>query len=345
MGRVLRRALLAGAVVLTGATVGSAPASGQEPTRERECRCVDARGEPVERCVCVNVPSVDRLFAVAPFVRRSFVGVTIDYGQGPEADARGAEIREVQDDGPADRAGLRPGDLVVRVDGHSLFDPLDGPAEARLDEATSLPVQRFVRRVGQLEPGEPVEIEFLRDGETRTVEVVPDPAPGPLEAVSGLRFFGDEALPESPFRIRPHDEGAGLFRFEAPRLDSLTRFDTEPFVARFRFDPCMEPQGEGERMRVRILGRDDCVDGVEFVDLNPELGEYFGTAEGVLVARVADGSTLGLRAGDVLLAVDGREVRSAEHALRVLGSYDPDEELRLRVVRKGAETEVLGRRR
>ncbi|MBT8404979.1 MAG: PDZ domain-containing protein, partial [Gemmatimonadetes bacterium] len=112
----------------------------------------------------------------------------------------------------------------------------------------------------------------------------------------------------------------------------------------FRGDACMELAGGDGEASVFVFGGGNCIEGVEFVELNPELGEYFGTDEGILVARVAESSALGLRAGDVLMAVDGREVRSTDHARRILSSYEPDEEIRLRIMRQGAETEVLARR-
>jgi membrane-associated protease RseP (regulator of RpoE activity) len=113
-------------------------------------------------------------------------------------------------------------------------------------------------------------------------------------------------------------------------------------------DPCFaDPAESGAGGAVSILrGSENCVDGVEFVELNPELAEYFDApADGVLVTEVAEAATLGLRAGDVLLAIGGREVRGATHARRILSSYELDEEVRLRVVRQGREMEVLGRRR
>jgi S1-C subfamily serine protease len=88
------------------------------------------------------------------------------------------------------------------------------------------------------------------------------------------------------------------------------------------------------------------VDGVELLELNPDLAEYFEAPDGgVLVTEVSEDSPLGLRAGDVLVAIDGREVRDPDHVRRILASYETDEEVRLRVIRQGREIEVLGRRR
>ncbi len=351
------------AALIAALAVGAAPAIAQD--READCHCVDRDGNRIEECVCLNTPSANTFTVMAPFVRRSIVGVTIDYTQGAEVDARGAELQDVQDDGPAARAGLRAGDIVVRVDGRSVFDPLEGRAERALSESQSVPVQRFVRMVGGLEPDEPVEVEYIRDGRTATVTLTPESAGG----LPGLTIFGrgGEGLPGMSWRFDPEElrgemgelygqlegfqrDGPGVFRFEGPERSGEVRFfgdslATGAFPRLFQGDPCMNVSTGDGSARVWVLGGTNCVDGVEFVELNPGLGEYFGTDQGVLVANVAEASTLGLRAGDVLQAIDGREVQSPDHARRILASYDADEEIRLRIVRKGAETEVLARRR
>ena len=61
--------------------------------------------------------------------------------------------------------------------------------------------------------------------------------------------------------------------------------------------------------------------------------------------EVDDGSTLELRPGDVILSVGGRAVRTADQALRIIASYSADEEVPMRVRRKGQELDVSGRRR
>src|SRR5262249_45320436 len=64
---------------------------------------------------------------------------------------------------------------------------------------------------------------------------------------------------------------------------------------------------------------------LDLVDLNPDLGEYFGTKTGVLVVKTPSDSTLPLKAGDVILKIDGREPKSVSQAERILRSYDSGE--------------------
>ncbi len=81
-------------------------------------------------------------------IRRAYLGVSTTAASG------GAEVQEATAGGPAARAGLRAGDLIVTVAGERIADP-DDVAAAIQD-----------RR-----PGESVEIEVRRDGELRTLDV------------------------------------------------------------------------------------------------------------------------------------------------------------------------------
>jgi hypothetical protein len=74
--------------------------------------------------------------------------------------------------------------------------------------------------------------------------------------------------------------------------------------------------------------------GIELVELNPELGEYFGAREGVLIVRVPEDSTLNLKGGDVILSIGARKPTSPMQAMRILRSYDPGETVTLDVLRK-----------
>ncbi len=83
---------------------------------------------------------------------------------------------------------------------------------------------------------------------------------------------------------------------------------------------------------------------MELVALNPELGEYFGADSGVLVVRGPnEDDALGLKAGDVILRIGEREVRNPEHAMRILRSYEPEEELTLDIVRRGRSQTLTGK--
>jgi S1-C subfamily serine protease len=70
------------------------------------------------------------------------------------------------------------------------------------------------------------------------------------------------------------------------------------------------------------------------VSLNPDLGEYFGTKEGVLVVKASADSSLPLKSGDVITSIGGRKPASPEHAMRILRSYEKGETVSLEIMRK-----------
>jgi C-terminal processing protease CtpA/Prc len=73
---------------------------------------------------------------------------------------------------------------------------------------------------------------------------------------------------------------------------------------------------------------------LELVALNPELGEYFGTTDGLLVIRAPGESDLQVKGGDVILSVDGRPVGSQAQLMRILRSYEAGEDVKLDVMRQ-----------
>jgi serine protease Do len=96
-------------------------------------------------------------------VRRAYLGIAGDTRPLPPRLAatlgrgRGIEVVQVAEDSPADRAGLRPEDLIVEVDGVSV---------SAVDDLQRLMAGDAI--------GRPVTTRLLRQGRELTVEVVPD---------------------------------------------------------------------------------------------------------------------------------------------------------------------------
>ena len=72
---------------------------------------------------------------------------------------------------------------------------------------------------------------------------------------------------------------------------------------------------------------------LELVELNKDLGRYFGTDSGLLVVSAPKSDELKLQAGDVIQSIDGREPTSVGHAIRILASYQAGEQLELKIMR------------
>jgi membrane-associated protease RseP (regulator of RpoE activity) len=73
---------------------------------------------------------------------------------------------------------------------------------------------------------------------------------------------------------------------------------------------------------------------LELVSLTPDLGEYFGAKDGILVVKASTDSSLPLRSGDVLLSIGGRKPTSPSHAMRIIASYEAGETVAIEVMRK-----------
>lgn len=128
---------------------------------------------------------MDQLVAYGS-VRRGLLGVNIapltaEIAENYELDSTsGALVTAVSTDSAAERAGLQIGDVIVSVND----EPVAGPVELR-------------NAIGLQRPGDRVEVEFIRDGRSRTVEAVL----GELDAAPAL---ADESLSD----IDPVFEGA-----------------------------------------------------------------------------------------------------------------------------------------
>jgi hypothetical protein len=346
----LARALLPAALAIP-LLVASEPVAAQQ---EREaCRCVDADGNEIENCTCFRSPRMESFMPLISMRdRQPRLGVSVDARQEASVDLKGALVTDVVEGGPADDAGLREGDIVTSVAGRSLTVPMAARVEEDFDLDQSVPVQRLLAIVGELETGQRIEVQFERDGQIQTTRVDVEELPVPRGLVwrgTGGSSARGLDLDDLRGQLREMEEGLRGLRSDPER------FDRERLVApraprapggdvRLRLDGMRgwAPGGLGGGPGLTIWG-DSSDDGVELVELNPRLGSYFGADEGVLVTDVARSSTLGLQAGDVVLRVGDRDVATPQRFRRVLSSYGVDEDIDFHILRDGAETVVTGR--
>ena len=316
-------------LLLAGAAPWAAPAPIGAQERETECRCVDRDGQELENCTCLRMPDMDGVVmnAWALGASRPRLGLSVEMSD-PDEQADGARIVGLMEDGPAERAGLREGDVITRLDGRALTAPLDAELERDLDPDRALPPQRLLEIVRDIEPGQAVEVEYLRDGraERVTVEAEELAGWGPWDAErfgERMREFGDRMRsfrgplpPDAPHAPdAPMPPGAFHFRFDGPDVDGLRSFGMRGAFG----------------------------SGLELVRVGPELGSYFGTERGVLVTAVPEESALGLRAGDVILEIGDRTVEDPARVRSILSTYDDGELVTFRIRRDGREMDVSGR--
>jgi serine protease Do len=157
--------------------------------------------------------------------------------------------------------------------------------------------QQFARLVQETATGRSVQAVVTRDGQRTTLTVEP-------RAGGGFTYWND---------------GDNAFRFNLPKI-------SPPMVLkRDAFPPSFESLigGAGQL-------------GISVDDLSPQLSDYFGTKAGVLVSTVRDNSNAsraGLKAGDVITAIDGNPVATAADLRRRAQRLEAGDEFTLGIVR------------
>jgi len=235
--------------------------------------------------------------------RRARLGLTVDMQRQPN-DSAGATVAAVTPGGPAFKVGIQSGDIVTRLDGTSVTA---GPRPEGADDEQSLPGLRLVEIASRLAPDVTVTVEFKRGSQRRTVSLV----------------TGNEPLAMGEFL----DDGRRMF-FSGPDGDRRITVERIPGSG----FPFPAERGVAAVPGFSFVELNRFAD-LELAPLNPDLGSYFGATEGVLVVRTGERSNLGLKGGDVLLAIDGRKVTTPMNALRIFRSYEPGEAIRLEVLR------------
>jgi len=80
--------------------------------------------------------------------------------------------------------------------------------------------------------------------------------------------------------------------------------------------------------------------GMELAALTPDLGRYFGTDKGLLVVRAPTAEIVELEDGDVIQRIGARTPNDPAHAMRILRSYEPGEELVILIMREQQAREL-----
>ncbi|MFN2570254.1 MAG: PDZ domain-containing protein [Gemmatimonadales bacterium] len=219
---------------------------------------------------------------------RGRIGVVVDTRANATGDKVGARVEGITPGGPAEKAGIKAGDVITRFNGTTL----GGAASA--DDEDSGPGMKLIALARELEPGDTVQVEYRRGNDARKASVVAE------------------------------DLGGGGSSSSWSEMPDMRGDMVEDMLPKMR----MGPGNEFEFAFGSPWG------GIELVELNPDLGDYFGTREGVLVVSAPEDSSLALKGGDVIVSIAGRKPTSPTQAMRILRSYDPGETVTLDVLRK-----------
>lgn len=225
---------------------------------------------------------------------RPKLGIVLRTERDPSSDASGAYVEAVTPGGPADEAGVRAGDVITKINGESLTGKYAGA-----DEDESEPALKLMDAIGKLKAGDKVTLNYLRGKEARTASVT-------LRHIESRDYTYRLHVTEPPEPPEP------------PEMPDMSDMDIEvPDFSNWSF------MGHG-------LGWLD----MEMVPMNADLGEYFGTSEGILVVHAPADSPLKIKAGDVILKVGDRTPKSPSQVMRILRSYEPGENVNMEVLRK-----------
>lgn len=153
-------------------------------------------------------------------VRRGRIGVLI---QDISPDLRealklstsdGALVSSVVDDGPADKAGIRDGDIIIAFNGEDILDASD-----------------IRNAVGYVQPGERADITYLRDGKRRTTRINVEEVSEPRETLTAdaaddipaMESFDGATLTDIPDSVNPRGGDEGVYVSRVTRGSKAAR--------------------------------------------------------------------------------------------------------------------------
>ncbi|HEX8148671.1 MAG TPA: PDZ domain-containing protein [Pyrinomonadaceae bacterium] len=240
------------------------------------------------------------------FVSGNFLGVRTEeitrenmQRYGLTGEPRGVGVREVVKGSPAEKAGLRANDVIVRFDG---------------EQVTS--VRKLTRLIEESAPDHTARLTVSRGGAEQEVSAT-------LKRREPFVSAGGEGL----FNLPPDIVGDALrLGDEAARNSEQWKRAEEQVRRRWE---------EMARKHPGLFGGSTRRIGVTTDALGKQLADYFGVTHGVLVSSVEEGSPAdkaGLKAGDVVTEADGRKVEDSDDLVRALSARQ-EGEVTLTVVR------------
>jgi predicted metalloprotease with PDZ domain len=304
MKRKFAAAVGMGAMALAGLALGPAVRAAQKSDD----------GNKVERHVVVRHAGGS-----------SFLGIGL---ADVEGDVRGAKVRSVDAGSPAEKAGLKADDVIVRFDG----EPVRSAAQ-------------LSRLVGETPAGRTVAVEVSRGGATQKLTAtLGERRTRVFEGgdFPGMRQFQFE-LPEPPEPPEPPEALEAPEAPAPPHAGAAPRTPAPPMAPR---PPRAFSFGNGVFMHVMPgLGGGPRRLGLEYIDMGEQLAAAYKLSGkgGVLVTSVdADGpaAKAGVKAGDVVLKFDGKAIEDGGDLRDAVAAAEGGKEVALTVQREGRPVEL-----
>jgi len=242
------------------------------------------------------------------------------FGMAVMSTSQGLRVDAVTPGGPAERAGIKAGDTITRIDGK----PVGTHGDSALWHAQA---------------GKSVALAVDRGGKLHELHVTPERLQASdWEAMARqAQLATDQATaqvrsPAFQKQIQQSIEDA-MKGAEAARVGAdAARAQAE--AAREGADAAREAAGRA-RERAWIALRSAPWFGLNLAPLNPGLGSYFGTDRGALVLSRDGKQFPELQPGDVITAVGSQTVARPEDATRALRDASKDQSIALALRRHG----------
>ncbi len=232
----------------------------------------------------------------------------------------GVTIRDVNDDdvkkgGPGTSRGV----VIEQVSSDSAAEKAgfkSGDLVVEFDGERVRSAQQFTRLVQETPAGRSVSAVVVRAGQKTTLTVEPRD--------SWVGFGGDFG---------------NMLRYEIPSRIVTPRPPTPPRVT---VPPTPAPMRELFEFSLRA----GTTLGVTVSDMSDQLGEYFGAKDGALVTSVTDNSPAaraGLKAGDVITAINGQEIKVPSDVRRATQRLAAGAEFTIDVLRDKKKLTLKGK--
>jgi S1-C subfamily serine protease len=299
MKRLAALALGVPAILVAGLALGPGDVRAGE---------TDQDGKRVEKRVVVRHAGGSRL------------GVGLEDTEG---DVRGTKVRSVEEGSPAEKAGIKEGDVIVRFDGEAVRS-----------------ASQLARLVGETPAGRSVAIEVTRGSATQKLTATLAEGDRRVRVFSGdglpgMREFDlempgwDVGVPEPP---SPPDAPAPPHAAMPPHAPRAPRAPM-PHAWSWKSD-------DGHDMVFRMLGGGPRKLGIEYMEFGEQLAGFFklGGKTGVLVSSVdAEGPAgkAGMKAGDIVLKLGSEAIADGDDLRDAVAAAEGGKEVTVSVQRDG----------